>query len=78
MIDKLGYASWSRRTLSEKLRMKSVVGNLVPRLLTQDEKQSRLNSYCELTAKLLVDWNDFSKVITGSEMVLRNLQTWKG
>ena len=61
--------SWSscQRILNEELGMKRVAAKMVPRLLTDGQKQSRMDACRELKEQLEVDPDLFSKVITGDE-----------
>jgi len=68
LVDLSG-VSWSscQRILSEELQMKRVAAKFVPRVLTADQKQSRVDACRELTEHLEIDPDLFPKVITGDE-----------
>nr|CAH7754411.1 unnamed protein product [Callosobruchus chinensis] len=61
--------SWSsvQRILSEDLHMRRVAAKFVPRLLTGEQKERRLQACLELQDQLKEDPEFFSKVITGDE-----------
>jgi len=60
--------TWSsvQRILSEDLGVKRVAAKFVPRLLTEQQKQGRVES-CYLKEEFQNDPNFFSKVITSDE-----------
>jgi len=71
-LDELAEAtgvSWSscQRILTQDLNMRRVSAKFVPRLLTEDQRQSRLTVCQELKNHLQNDPDYFSKVITGDE-----------
>jgi len=59
--------SWSscQRILTVNLNMRRVAAKFVPRLLTQDQKNTRLTLCQELKNQIESDPNFLSKVITG-------------
>lgn len=61
--------TWSsvQRILSEDLGMRRVAAKFVPRLLTEQQKQGRVESCSSLKEEFQNDPNLFSKVITGDE-----------
>ena len=61
--------SWSscQRILTVDLNMRRVAAKFVPRLLTQDQKSSRLTLCQELKNRIESDPDFLSKVITGDE-----------
>lgn len=61
--------TWSsvQRILSEDLGMKRVAAKFVPRLLTEQQKQGRVESCPSLKEESQNDPNFFFKVITGDE-----------
>jgi len=71
-IDEISEAtgvSWSscQRILTVDLNMRRVAAKFVPRLLTQDQKNTRLTLCQELKNQIENDPNFLSKVITGDE-----------
>lgn len=68
-IVELSGVSWSslQRILTEDLGMKRVAAKFVPRLLTAEQKQGRVEACCALKEESRSDPNFFSKVITGDE-----------
>ncbi|XP_068250336.1 protein GVQW3-like [Palaemon carinicauda] len=65
----LSGVSWSscQRILNDELEIKRVAAKMVPRLLMDGQKQSRMDACRELKEHLEVDPDLFSKVITGDE-----------
>lgn len=61
--------SWSsiQRILSEDLNMRRIAAKLVPRLLTDEQRERRVQACLELQNQLQADQEFFSKVITGDE-----------
>jgi len=61
--------SWSscQRILTVDLNMRRVAAKFVPRLLTQDQKNTRLTLCLELKNQIESDPNFLSKVITGDD-----------
>lgn len=61
--------SWSscQRILTEDLHMRRISAKFVPRLLTQEQKTTRLNVCRDLKEEIANDPNFLSKIITGDE-----------
>ena len=61
--------SWSscQRILTDDLNMKRVSAKFVPRLLTEDQKNNRLNVCYDLREQVGNDLQILSKVVTGDE-----------
>jgi len=61
--------TWSsvQRILSEDLGMRRVAAKFVPRLLTEQQKQGRVESCSSLKEEFQNDPNFFFKVITGNK-----------
>ena len=68
-ISEMTGVSWSscQRILTEDLQMRRVAAKFVPRLLTQDQKNIRLNLCQDLKNQTESDPNFLTKVITGDE-----------
>ena len=66
---KMSGISWSsiQRILSDDLHMGRVAAEFVPRLLTSEQRERRLQAYFELQNQLKENPDFFSKVITGDE-----------
>ncbi|XP_031331873.1 protein GVQW3-like [Photinus pyralis] len=56
-----------QRILSENLHMRSVADKFIPRVLTDEQRERRLQACLELQNQLKEDSEFFSKVITGDE-----------
>jgi len=69
-ISEITGLSWSscQRMLTEDLNMKRVSAKFVPRLLTQDQNNNRLNVYYDLKEQAGNDPQILSKVVTGDEI----------
>jgi len=61
--------SWSscQRIVTEELHMKQVAAKFVPRLLSEDQRASRLDVCHEMKEQLKTDPEFLSKIITGDE-----------
>ena len=68
-LEALTGISWStcQRILTEELHMKRVAAKFVPRLLSEDQKASRLDACRELKDQLETDPDFSSKIITRDE-----------
>ena len=68
-ISQITGLSWSscKRMLTEDLNMKSVSAKFVPRLLTEDQKNNRLNVCYDLREQVGNNPQILSKVVTGDE-----------
>ncbi|VVC27584.1 Winged helix-turn-helix DNA-binding domain [Cinara cedri] len=68
VVEKSG-VTWSsvQRILSEDLGVRRVAAKFVPRLLTEQQKQGRVESCTSLKEEFQNDPNFFSKVITGDK-----------
>jgi hypothetical protein len=68
IADRLGLSSGTcQRILTEDLNMRRISAKLVPRLLTEEEKQRRVLVCQELLDEVRNDQNFLSRVITGDE-----------
>jgi hypothetical protein len=61
--------SWSscQRILTEDLRMRRVSAKFLPRLLTEEQKDNRVNACRYLKEELRYDPNFLTKIVTGEE-----------
>jgi len=68
-LDSLTGISWSscQRILTEELHMKRVAAKFVPRLLSEEQRASRLDVCREMKDQLKTDPDILSKIITGDE-----------
>lgn len=57
--------SW--RIINEDLGTRRIAAKMVPRILTAEQKQARVETCQELKQQLDIDPDMFSKVITGDE-----------
>jgi len=62
----VGYGIW-QRFLTEELGMHRVAAKFVPRILTADQKQQRVNGCTEVPQIVFNDETFLSRVITGDE-----------
>lgn len=56
-----------RRNITEDWQMRRVAAKFIPRLLTVDQKQTRVNAARDLLDSLEIDGDFFCKIITGDE-----------
>jgi len=68
-LETLTGVSWisCQRILTEELHMKRVAAKFVPRLLSEDQRASRLEVCHEIKDHLKTDPDFLSKIITGDE-----------
>ena len=68
-LEALTGVSWSscQQILTEELHMKRVAAKFVPRLLSEDQRASRLDVCREMKYQLKTDPDFLSKIITGDE-----------
>lgn len=57
-----------QHTITKDWKMRRVAGKFVPRLLTADQKQTRVNAARDLLYYLEIDGDFFYKIIAGDEL----------